>query len=200
MDSAKCFLIIYNVSKKHNVGSIIRSASAMNVNEVWVLGKKKISAFGNQGTAKRVVYRFFDNVTQLKSHAVESKVQILGIEIIDSAKSIWTFPFSGSTAFVMGNEGTGLTDLEKEICDGFVYIPQYQSNTESLNVSVAAGIVLNHFARNYYADWAGYQESERQGEKFIVQDRTGIQASMTRAEEIREERRKKREEGQKSEN
>jgi tRNA G18 (ribose-2'-O)-methylase SpoU len=147
MDPAKCFLVIYNVSKKHNVGSIIRSAAAMNVSEVWVIGKKKLASFGNQGTAKRVVYRFFDDVNHLKTHATQSKVQILGVEIMEQAKSIWTFPFSGSTAFVMGNEGTGLSDLEKEICDGFIYIPQYQSNTESLNVSVAAGIVLNHFAR-----------------------------------------------------
>lgn len=147
MDPIRCFLIIYNISKKHNVGSIIRSAAAMNVSEVWVIGKKKLASFGNQGTAKRVVYRYFDNVPALKSYATELKVQILGIEILESAKSVWDFPFVGSTAFVMGNEGTGLSNQEKEMCDGFVYIPQYQSNTESLNVSVAAGIVLNHFAR-----------------------------------------------------
>jgi len=118
----------------------------MNVSEVWVVGKRKLASFGNQGTAKRVVYRYFDNILALKTYATESKVQIMGVEILDSAKSVWDFPFAGSTAFVMGNEGTGLTEQEKEICDGFVYIPQYQSNTESLNVGVAAGIILNHFA------------------------------------------------------
>jgi tRNA G18 (ribose-2'-O)-methylase SpoU len=149
MEEIKCFLIIHNVAKKHNVGSIIRSAAAMNVSEIWVVGKRKLASFGNQGTAKRVVYRNFLGLAEVKDYAEANSIQIVGVEIMESSKSIWTTPFSTSTAFFMGNEGTGMDEAEKEICHGFVYIPQYNSNTESLNVSVAAGIVLSHFASNF---------------------------------------------------
>lgn len=67
---------------------------------------------------------------------------------MESSRNIWNSPFAKSTAFILGNEGTGLSISEKEICDYFVYIPQYRSNTESLNVSVAAGIILSHYASN----------------------------------------------------
>ena len=149
MENLKCYLIIHNVAKKHNVGSIIRSAAAMGVTEIWVVGKRKIASFGNQGTAKRVVYRNFGSLEELKTYSQANSVQIIGLEILSSSKNIWDSPFSGSTAFLMGNEGTGMSEQEKEICDGFVYIPQYNSNTESLNVSVAVGILLSHFARNF---------------------------------------------------
>ena len=148
MDSLKCYLIIHNVAKKHNVGCIIRSASAMNVSEIWVVGKRKLSSFGNQGTAKRVSYRNFLSLKDLRDYSTACQIQILGVEILDQSKSIWDSPFTCSTAFILGNEGTGLTPQEKEICDGYIYIPQYNSNTESLNVSVAAGIILSHYARN----------------------------------------------------
>lgn len=39
----------------------------------------------------------------------------------------------------------GLSEKECEICDFFVYIPQYGGGTASLNVTVAASIVLHHF-------------------------------------------------------
>lgn len=42
-------------------------------------------------------------------------------------------------------QGTGLSTKECEICDFFVYIPQYGCGTASLNVTVAASIVLHHF-------------------------------------------------------
>ena len=46
-----------------------------------------------------------------------------------------------------------MTEQQKAICDGFVYIRQYGPGTASLNVSVAASIVMHHFAL-----WAGYDE------------------------------------------
>ena len=42
-------------------------------------------------------------------------------------------------------QGTGLSAKECEICDFFVYIPQYGGGTASLNVTVAASIILHHF-------------------------------------------------------
>lgn len=49
----------------------------------------------------------------------------------------------------------------KEICDQFVYIPQFTSKTASLNVTTAASIVMHRFAC-----WAKYEEQEIFGEKF----------------------------------
>jgi hypothetical protein len=60
-------------------------------------------------------------------------------------------------------QGTGLSEKQVSLCDAFVYIPQYGAGTASLNVTVAASIVLQHFAA-----WAGYPERSRHGAKFDV--------------------------------
>ena len=53
-----------------------------------------------------------------------------------------------------------------KLCDRFLYIPQHGPGTASLNVTVAASIVLHHFAV-----WAGFPERERQQHKFVVAER-----------------------------
>jgi tRNA G18 (ribose-2'-O)-methylase SpoU len=51
---------------------------------------------------------------------------------------------------MLGNEGQGMNAKQMSLCDKFVYIPQHGPGTASLNVAVAASIVLHH-----YALWAG---------------------------------------------
>lgn len=101
-------------------------------------------------------------------------------------------PFKRSTAFLLGNEGTGLSTKELEICDFFVYIPQYGCGTASLNVTVAASIVLHHFSV-----WAGFPERTREGNKFIVAERPARQTRRSFCAEsedaVIEERRIRRE-------
>jgi hypothetical protein len=65
-----------------------------------------------------------------------------------------------------GLQGQGLNDKQVRLCDSFVYIPQYGAGTASLNVAVATSIVLHEWAQ-----WAGYPERERSGQKFIVDER-----------------------------
>jgi tRNA C32,U32 (ribose-2'-O)-methylase TrmJ len=63
-------------------------------------------------------------------------------------------------------QGQGLSAKQVRLCDSFVYIPQYGGGTASLNVTVAASIILQNFAV-----WAGYQERQREGAKYIVDER-----------------------------
>ncbi len=61
-------------------------------------------------------------------------------------------------------QGQGLSPKQMAQCDAFVYIPQHGAGTASLNVTVAASIVLHHFAL-----WAGLPEAPRQGAKYCVE-------------------------------
>jgi len=55
---------------------------------------------------------------------------------------------SGRTALVLGSEGGGISRLLREKCDGMVGIPSY-GRIDSLNVSVAAGVLLYEVRRQY---------------------------------------------------
>lgn len=74
-------------------------------------------------------------------------MELIGIEIDPSAQSINDSPFRGPTAFMLGNEGIGMSDKQMATCDRFVYIPQHGAGTASLNVAVAASIVMHRFSR-----------------------------------------------------
>mmetsp|Transcript_14300 Transcript_14300/g.21659 ORF Transcript_14300/g.21659 Transcript_14300/m.21659 type:complete len:226 (-) Transcript_14300:242-919(-) len=83
-------------------------------------------------------------------------IRILGVEIdeaaVDVEEMVTTNSFQGDTAFMMGNEGSGMNEKQMSLCDGFVKIKQYGGGTASLNVSVAAGIVLHRFHHWAYSD------------------------------------------------
>lgn len=64
------------------------------------------------------------------------------------------------------SQGAGLSEKQISHCDSLIYIPQHGPGTASLNVAVAASIVLHHFAI-----WAGMPERERTGPKYNVAPR-----------------------------
>lgn len=87
-----------------------------------------------------------------ESSSAHHPVTILGVEIDESSLNLeYDDPFysisssSGGVAFMMGNEGSGMTTKQMSVCDGFIRISQHGGGTASLNVSVAAGIVLHRY-------------------------------------------------------
>jgi len=163
----ECYLIQHNIGKKHNIGTLARCATAFGVTSVLLVGSRQFNAFGAHGSAEHVDFKHFPTLQACRQWLKEEKdCQIIGVEICDGAKSVAGHPFSGPTAFLLGNEGQGMSENQMAVCDSFVYIPQYGPGTASLNVACAASIVLHQFAV-----WAGYQERERQGFKFVVAER-----------------------------
>ncbi|CAL1145087.1 unnamed protein product [Cladocopium goreaui] len=182
------FLLIFNVSKKQNFGTLLRSACAFGVSEVLVVGAKKIATFGNQGTMAHANVRHFETLQAAKAELAARGARICGIEIDDTAQAVTQHPFTGSTAFMLGNEGEGMSQAQREACDFFVYIPQHTGATASLNVAIAGSIVLHHFAT-----WAGMPEHPRNGEKFVLDPtRSSLEKFQNPTEAEREEMERKR--------
>ena len=152
-DSIRCFLILFNIAKPINFGNLIRTANAFGAVPIAV-GKKDFSRCGaNAGTRLTKVLHFY-SLVEACDFVRSQQCEIAGVEINPTARSVAEHPFNGSTAFMMGNEGEGLTANQIRMCDELVYIPQFGSAV-SLNVNVAAGIVLHHFAT-----WAGFRQNE----------------------------------------
>ncbi|CAA6669042.1 unnamed protein product [Spirodela intermedia] len=160
-------VLVHNVAKRHNIGTMARSATAFGVAEIVLVGRRDFNAFGSHGSTSHLRFRHFHSLSQAHLYLKEERdCDICGVEITDGAISVSQHPFRKSTAFLLGNEGMGLSAKECEICDFFVYIPQYGGGTASLNVTVAASIVLHHFGV-----WAGFPERRREGNKFALAEK-----------------------------
>src|SRR3990167_5424301 len=155
----KCYLLLHNIAKPKNIGTIVRSACAFGLEKVFLVskdpekkkGSKIMKGFGikhgAQGTEDRIDYEFFFSVKEAKEYFTERKVKIVGVEIGNNARSLYDpKAFEGDTVLILGNEGDGMLPSLKEICDYFVYIPQYTNKTASLNVAIAGSIVFSQFA------------------------------------------------------
>lgn len=157
------YLVLFNIGKRQNWGTLLRSACAFGVSEVYVVGARKLALFGNQGTAGCVPTRHFESLEAAKADLASRGARLCGVEIVDEAQPVSAQPFTGPTAFMLGNEGSGMTPQQKAACDFFVYIPQHTGATASLNVAVAGSIVLHHFAL-----WAAFPEQPREGWKYVT--------------------------------
>eukprot|EP00127_Corallochytrium_limacisporum_P001904 Clim_evm59s88 gene=Clim_evmTU59s88 len=166
----KLYFILSNVQSRGNLGGLVRTATAFGAKEILVVGSVKLMrkwmGLSDKGTTKHANLKEFETHEQAKEYLTkQGSTTVYGIEIMDEAHSITCDGafLPGNAAFLVGNEGQGLNDAQRKICDRFVYIPQYGNATASLNVVVSAGIVLHR-----YTSWAGFTESERTGEKYVV--------------------------------
>lgn len=162
-------LLVYNVSKAANVGPILRSACAFGVSECVVVGSAHFKTFGSQGTATKLRTRHHAHLRDAVAALHDEGFAIVGVEITPDARPLDEVRFGPRTCFLFGNEGAGLIPAAMAVCDSFVYIRQFGQKTASLNVAVAAGIVLHHWAL-----WAGLHEAQREGFKYVVSDKQPV--------------------------
>lgn len=148
-------VVLDNIRSMHNVGSVFRTADAFLVEAICLCGytpqppHRDIhkTALGATETVDWIYSSTtIEAVQQLKEKgyrvfAVEQAVGSISLEQFNMDKLL-------PTAIVFGNEVEGVDAEVLKICDGCIEIPQYGMK-HSLNVSVAAGIVLWEMVRKF---------------------------------------------------
>ena len=145
-------LVLDNIRSMHNVGSVFRTADAFLAEGICLCGytpqppHRDIhkTALGATETVDWLYYATTKfAVAELKSHGYK----IYAIEQVQNSVPLQQFkPGNQKTALVFGNEVEGVDDEVLAMCDGYIEIPQFGMK-HSLNVSVAAGIVLWELVR-----------------------------------------------------
>lgn len=144
--------ILDGVEDPHNLGSVIRVAEctgahgvviprhrAASVNETVV----KVSA----GAAAHVMVVKATNVNDVIDELKAKGVWVYAADM--DGESIYSTNLSGAVAFVIGGEGAGVKRLTKSKCDGVIALPM-RGKVNSLNASVAAGVVAYEYVRQNY--------------------------------------------------
>jgi len=165
-----CYILLSNLQSGSNIGAICRNALSFNVSEVVIVGRpnswKSKMRTADRGAKNVLKFESFPSTQLAAAYLKEERgCTIIGLEIMPQAKSLITYAFPpGNCAFVFGNEGGGLSETQRALCDDFVYIPQYSSGMASINVACVSAITLQRFAVH-----AQYRESLRAegAEKFM---------------------------------
>ena len=144
------FLIFLdNVEDPHNLGAIIRTANLAGAHGV-VIPKRRaagLTATVAKASAGALNYTPVAKVTNLSQTIEALKTQGMCFVCEDmDGNSMYDFNLKGSIGVVMGNEGSGVSDLVKKHCDFMAAIPMH-GDIDSLNVSVATGILAYEIVR-----------------------------------------------------
>ena len=147
-------LVLDGIQDPHNLGACLRVADAAGVHAVVApkdraVGLNATAAKVASGAAETVPYFPVTNLARTLRELKERNIWIVGTD--ENAKDdLFTADFPEAVAWVLGAEGEGMRRLTREHCDFLVRIPM-QGEVESLNVSVAAGIVLFESVRRRVA-------------------------------------------------
>jgi len=141
-------LVLDNVRSLHNVGAVFRTADAFGLEKIWLCGitgrppQREITKTA-LGSEESVSWEYAAETTAAVTALRQAGYQVVAVEQTTGSVPLPQFsPAPGQpVALVMGNEVFGVDDAVLALCDTAVEIPQFGTK-HSLNVSVAAGVVL----------------------------------------------------------
>jgi 23S rRNA (guanosine2251-2'-O)-methyltransferase len=145
LDSDTILLLLDGVEDPRNLGAILRTAECAGVDGVFLperraVGLTETVAKSAAGATEYIRVAKVGNLNNLITDLKKQNVWVVGTSA-DAEMEHTEWDWSRPTALVLGGEGKGLHRLVAENCDVLVKIPMY-GKIDSLNVSVAAGVIL----------------------------------------------------------
>jgi len=145
-------LILDDIRSVYNVGSIFRTADAAGVAKIYLSGHTPapIDRFGRKrkdfakvalGAENTVAWEEVKNVLELIEKLKQENFHIVSVELNEKAVDYKKIKKAPKICFILGSETEGVSEKILDISDEIAQIPM-RGQKESLNVSVAAGIIL----------------------------------------------------------
>lgn len=151
IDSPPALLVaLDNISDPRNLGAIVRSVAAFGGHGVLIPQRRSASVTAvawrtSAGAAARIPVARATNLTRALKDWADRGVRVIGLDA-GGDTALDDLDGTDPLVVVIGSEGKGLSRLVRQNCDEVVSIPM-AGRTESLNASVAAGVVLAEIAR-----------------------------------------------------
>ncbi|CAM4484274.1 23S rRNA (guanosine(2251)-2'-O)-methyltransferase RlmB [Paenibacillus tarimensis] len=159
-------LLLDEIEDPHNLGSILRTAECTGVHGV-VIPKRRSAGLTptvsktSAGAVEYVPVARVTNLAQTIDRLKDQGVWIAGTDVTD-AQEVYRANFNLPLALVIGNEGKGIGRLIREKCDFLVKLPMH-GRLNSLNASVAAGVLMYEVVRQRGAQGSSASGTQRNG-------------------------------------
>ena len=150
-------VVLHDIRSSHNVGSIFRTADAAGVAKIFLTGitPLPVDRFGRTqkeiaktalGAEAMIQWEHSPRIGVVLKNLKKEGFYIVAVEQAPGVSKYTTLKRARRTAFVFGSETKGLSKSILQKSDVVAEIPMH-GKKESLNVSVAAGIILFHFVQ-----------------------------------------------------
>lgn len=148
VDQGTRYLLLDRVQDPGNVGTIMRTAMAFGYDQI-IMSNDCVDLYNDKviRSTQGAVFQMNVCVMDLATAIIELKhnnVHVYGTSL-KNAMDIEQYENYDKMAFVMGNEGQGVSDEVLSLCEGNIYIPI--QSIESLNVGIASAIMMYHFKK-----------------------------------------------------
>lgn len=145
-------VVLDNIRSMHNVGSVFRTADAFLAEGICLCGYTPQPPHRDihktaLGATETVDWLYFPTTIEAVAALKQRGYRIYAVEQVEASISLEQFSVKEKIAVVFGNEVEGVDAEVIALCDGCIEIPQFGMK-HSLNISVAAGIVLWEMVRN----------------------------------------------------
>ena len=143
-------VLLDHLEDPHNLGAIIRTCEAAGVDAIIMPKDRQVQINStvmktSVGTLDNMDIVSVSNLVNAIDALKQNGFWVVGTALEDSV-DYREIDYSGKIALVIGNEGSGMSQLVKKNCDFIAKIPMY-GTTNSLNASVAAGIMIYEVVR-----------------------------------------------------
>ncbi|WP_456412663.1 TrmH family RNA methyltransferase [Thiolapillus sp.] len=143
-------IVLDHLKAGYNVPKIFRSAEAFGAREVHLVNIGPFDPAPAKGAFRQVPARFFDSFGESHSDLVQRGYRLYALSA-DGSHPLQEETLPGKSAFVFGHEEMGLSFCREAYADiRYLQIPQF-GQMESLNVSIAASIVMYEYTRQVQA-------------------------------------------------
>ena len=151
-NSKDIYLLLHNIRSVYNVGSIFRTSDAISIKKIYISGctpapidrfgrKRKDFAKVSLGAENTVHWENISDINIFLKKVKEDGIKIFGLEQDEHSIDYRKAKLNKKNLIILGNEVNGIDRGILNICDSILEIPML-GNKESLNVSVATGILL----------------------------------------------------------
>jgi 23S rRNA (guanosine2251-2'-O)-methyltransferase len=143
-------VVLDGVEDPHNLGAVLRTSDAAGANGIVIPERRAAAVTGtvtkaSAGASEHLPIAKVTNISRSIEELKENNIWTVGLDE-RATQTYDALDYKMDCALVLGGEGKGLHDLVKRKCDFLVSIPML-GNVPSLNVSVAAAVVLYEIVR-----------------------------------------------------
>ena len=143
-------VVLENIHDAHNASAILRSCDAFGVGRVALVYTNQVFPEISGGVAAKVQKWLqidrYESAEECVTALHNEGIKVYATELTDDAQDYLSIEFGGPSAIVMGNEHAGCSAEMVALADGAIIVPMV-GFVQSLNVSVAAAVILSEIAR-----------------------------------------------------